>query len=78
MTSLVARLRNIADAKSRPMDRASCIETEAADAIARRDDLLIAVVYYAENPMTGTSLQLICDDIRRELKRTSSAQGDQK
>jgi hypothetical protein len=52
-------------------------ETEAADAIARRDDLLIAVCYYADNPMTGTSLQLICDDIRRELKRTSSTPPNQ-
>ena len=32
-TPLVTRLRNIAAAKSRPMDRAACIETEAADAL---------------------------------------------
>jgi hypothetical protein len=32
-TPLVTRLRNIAAAKSRPIDRVACIETEAADAL---------------------------------------------
>ena len=68
MANLTGRLRNISAAKSRPMDRASCIETEAADALDIYEDLLRAVLYYADNPMTGTSLQLICDDVRRALK----------
>lgn len=47
MTLLVNRLRNIASAKSRPMDRASCIETEAADEIERAREFAIAMSRYA-------------------------------
>jgi hypothetical protein len=74
MTRLVERLRNIAAAKSRPMDRASCIETEAADMLERRDEILRAVLYYADNPMTGVSLQLVCDDIRRLISGISGVE----
>ena len=49
MTALVTRLRNIAAAKSRPMDRASCIETEAADEIERLQELATASIRYAHH-----------------------------
>lgn len=67
MTSLVARLRNIAAAKSRPMERAACIETEAADAI----ESLVMLKNFAhhwdecEPAMTGAC---VCglDDVLRQ------------